>query len=162
MHSDVMIQNLLDADPMVSDWMTIEQADTDLFAKLTDDEDPMHDDPEWAATTHWGGTIVQAAHVLSLGVGQVTSLPVQTVSDGGHYVLNYGYDRVRVVAPLRVGHPFRYYGKIVDVRAKPDDAYVIKVNVTVEVQGRDEPFMVYESLIYWAQNQSMEEPEKAS
>ncbi|MGY8997006.1 MAG: MaoC/PaaZ C-terminal domain-containing protein, partial [Alphaproteobacteria bacterium] len=78
MHSDVIIQNLLDADEMVSDWMTIEQADTDLFAKLTDDEDPMHNDPQWAATTHWGGTIVQAAHVLSLGVGQVTSLPVQT------------------------------------------------------------------------------------
>jgi len=147
---------------MVSDWTTIEQKDTDLFAKLTDDEDPMHNDPDWAATTHWGGTIVQAAHVLSLGVGQVTSLPVQTVSDGGHYVLNYGYDRVRVISPLRVGHPFRYRSKVVDVREKSGDAYVIKVDVTVDVQRRDEPFMVYEGLIYWAMNQSMEKPANAS
>ena len=158
MRTDAAIQGLLHADEMVSDWMTIEQKDTDLFAKLTDDEDPMHNDPERSATTHWGGTIVQAAHVLSLGVGQVTSLPVQTVSDGGHYVLNYGYDRVRVISPLRVGHPFRYRGKIVDVREKSGDAYVIKV----DVQGRDEPFMVYEGLIYWAKNQSMEKPASAS
>ena len=113
-----MIQNLLDADEMVSDWIMNEQADTDLVAKLTDDEDPMHNDPQWAATTHWGGTIVQATHILSLGVGQETLLPIKTVSDGGHYALNYGYDRVRVISPLRVGHPFRYCGKIVDVRAK--------------------------------------------
>ena len=150
---------LQNSEPFVSDWMVIEQKDTDLFAKLTDDEDPMHNDPEWAATTHWGGTIVQAAHVLSLGVGQITQLPLQTVSDGSHYVLNYGYDRVRVISPLRVGHPFRYLNKVADVRKKSDDAYIIKLDVTVEVQGRTEPFMVYESLVYWATDQNMEQPD---
>jgi len=154
------IQTLLDSDEIVSDWMTIEQHETDQFARLTDDEDPMHNDPAWAATTHWGGTIVQAAHVLSLGVGQVTALPVQTVSNGSHYVLNYGYDRVRVIAPLRVGHPFRYRTKIVDVREKSADAHVIKVETTVE--GRETPFMVYEGLIYWAHDQEMAEPDEAS
>lgn len=69
MTDDYAILGLTDSAEIVSDWMTIEQADTDLFAKLTDDEDPMHNDPAWAATTHWGGTIVQATHVLSLGVG---------------------------------------------------------------------------------------------
>ena len=158
MSADPGIQALLDADEIVSDWKTIEQHETDTFARLTNDEDPMHNDPVWAATTDWGGTIVQAAHVLAPGVGEVTSLPVQTVSDGSHYVLNYGYDRVRVIAPLRVGHPFRYRTRIVDVRPKGENAHIIKVSTTVEVQGRDTPFMVYEGLIYWALNQDMAEP----
>ncbi|MBN33701.1 MAG: hypothetical protein CMM46_02790 [Rhodospirillaceae bacterium] len=83
------------------------------------------------------------------------------MSNGSHYVLNYGYDRVRVIAPLRVGHPFRYRTRIVDARPKGENAHVIKVSTTVEVQGRDTPFMVYEGLIYWALNQDMAEPETA-
>ena len=152
------LQDLLAREALVSEWMVIEQTDTDAFAKLTDDEDPMHNDPEWAATTHWGGTIVQAAHVLSLGAGQATHLPLPTKSDGNYYILNYGYDRVRVISPLRVGHHFRYSTKIADVRRKSNDAWVIKLDVTVDVQGRSEPFIVYESLVYWAKNQDMATP----
>ena len=95
---------------------------------------------------------------MSLGVGQATHLPLPTKSDGTYYILNYGYDRVRVIAPLRVGHPFRYRTRIADVRRKSDDAYVIKLDVTVEVQDRSEPFMVYESLVYWAKDQEMATP----
>ena len=89
---------------------------------------------------------------------RATHLPLPTKSDGEHYILNYGYDRVRVIAPLRVGHPFRYRTKIADIRPKSDNAYVIKLDVTVEVQDRDEPFMVYESLVYWATDQEMARP----
>ena len=152
------LQDLQRHEALLSEWMVIEQKDTDAFAKLTNDEDPMHNDPEWASKTHWGGTIVQATHVLALGAGQASQLPVETKSDGSHFVLNYGYDRVRVISPLRVGHPFRYRTKIEDVRQKSDDAYVIKLEVTIEVQGRSDPFMVYESLVYWATNQNMEPP----
>jgi len=81
-----------------------------------------------------------------------------TKSDGSHYVLNYGYDRVRVVSPLRVGHPFRYRNRIADVRRKSDDAFVIKLDVTVEVKGSHTPFMVCESLVYWARGQDMATP----
>ena len=141
----------------VSDWKVISQQETDTFAKLTNDEDPMHNDPDWAAQTHWGGTIVQAAHVLSLGVAVIseTDVPLHTKSDGDTYVLNYGYDRVRVISPLSVGHRFRYRGKIVDIRAKSEKEYVLKFDVTVEVEDREKPFMVYESLIYWACDQKM-------
>jgi len=119
--------------------------------------DPMHNNPEWAAQTLWGGTIVQAAHVLALGIGALADAdtPLQGESDGNSYLLNYGYDRVRVIAPLRVGHPFRYRGKIADVRPKSEAEYVLKFEVTVEVKDRDKPFMVYESLAFLATNQEM-------
>ena len=151
------LEDRLGQEVYVSDWKVITQEETDSFAKLTNDVDPMHNDPQWAAQTHWGGTIVQAAHVLSLGVAVISDsdVPLHTKSDGQNYVLNYGYDRVRVITPLRVGHPFRYRGKILDTRAKSDKAYVLKFDVTVEVEGSAKPFMVYESLIYWATDQDM-------
>ena len=151
------LEERLGQEIFVSKWHEIAQQDTDTFAKLTNDEDPMHNDPKWAAQTHWGGTIVQAAHVLSLGVSVITDsdVPLHTKSDGNCYVLNYGYDRVRVIAPLRVGHPFRYRGKVVNIRPKSEKEYVLQFDVTVEVKGCDKPFMVYESLVYWATNQDM-------
>ena len=141
----------------VSKWLVISQEETDAFAKLTDDEDPMHNDPEWAAKTPWGGTIVQAAHVLSLGVATIinSDIPLDIETDGNSYVLNYGYDRVRVMSPLRVGHRFRYRVKVTNIHPKSPREFIIKWEVTVEVEGQDKPFMVYESLIYWATDQGL-------
>jgi acyl dehydratase len=106
------LEGRLGEEIFVSKWYVISQQETDTFAKLTDDEDPMHNDPEWAAKTDWGGTIVQAAHVLSLGAGATAhahahahaDTKLDTESDGNNYMLNYGYDRVQVISPLRVGH----------------------------------------------------------
>ena len=140
-----------------SDWMIISQEETDTFAKLTNDEDPMHNDPAWAEQTEWGGTIVQAVHVLALGVGVLTTgkTPLEADSSENSYMLNYGYDRVRVIAPLRVGHRFRFCAKVTEIRPKSACEYVIKSETTVEVEGRDQPFMVYESLAFWATDQNM-------
>ena len=56
----------------------------------------MHNDPEWAAKSPWGGTIVQAAHVLSLGAAIIidSDIPLDIETDGNSYVLHYDYDRV--------------------------------------------------------------------
>ena len=95
------LEERLGQEVFVSKWLVISQEETDAFAKLTDDEDPMHNDPEWAAKTPWGGTIVQAAHVLSLGAAITinSDIPLDIETDGNSYVLNYGYDRVRKNSP---------------------------------------------------------------
>jgi len=151
------LEERLGEEVFISKWLVISQKETDAFAKLTDDEDPMHNDPEWAAKTPWGGTIVQAAHVLSLGAAIIVNsdIPLDIETDGNSYVLNYGYDRVRVISPLRVGHQFRYRVKVVNIRSKSPREFVIKWEVTVEVEGQDKPFMVYESLVYWATDQGL-------
>ena len=151
------LEERLGQEVFVSKWLVISQEETDAFAKLTDDEDPMHNDPEWAAKTPWGGTIVQAAHVLSLGAAIIinSDIPLDIETDGNSYVLNYGYDRVRVMSPLRVGHQFRYRVKVINIHPKSRREFVIKWEVTVEVEGQDKPFMVYESLIYWATDQRL-------
>ena len=151
------LEERLGQEVFVSKWLVISQEETDTFAKLTDDEDPMHNDPEWAAKTPWGGTIVQAAHVLSLGVATIVNsdIPLDIETDGNSYVLNYGYDRVRVMSSLRVGHRFRYRVKVADIRSKSPRKFIIKWEVTVEVEGQDKPFMVYESLAYCATDQGL-------
>ena len=48
-----------------SEWFTIGQREVDVFSALTDDWDYMHNDPEWAASRSWGGTIAHGLYVLS-------------------------------------------------------------------------------------------------
>ena len=84
-----------------------------------------------------------------------SDIPLNLETDGNSYVLNYGYDRVRVMAPLRVGHRFRYRVKVGDIRSKSAREFIIKWEVTVEVEGQEKPFMVYESLAYWATDQGL-------
>ena len=158
------LESRLGQEVFVSKWNVITQDETDAFAKLTDDEDPMHNDPEWASKTPWGGTIVQAAHVLSLGVAPIVNsdIPLDIETDGNSYVLNYGYDRVRVLSPLRVGHRFRYRGKIKNIRSKSQNEFIITWDVTVEVEAQEKPFMVYESLMYWATGQELPSVSKHS
>ena len=158
------LESRLGQEVFVSKWNVITQDETDAFAKLTDDEDPMHNDPEWAAKTPWGGTIVQAAHVLSLGVTPIVNsdIPLDIETDGNSYVLNYGYDRVRVLSPLHVGHRFRYRGKIKNIRSKSQNEFIITWDVTVEVEAQEKPFMVYESLMYWATGQGLPSVSKHS
>ena len=158
------LESRLGQEVFVSKWNVITQDETDAFAKLTDDEDPMHNDPEWAAKTPWGGTIVQAAHVLSLGVAPLVNsdIPLDIETDGNSYVLNYGYDRVRVLSPLSVGHRFRYRGKIKNIRSKSKNEFIITWDVTVEVEAQEKPFMVYESLMYWVTGKELPSVSKHS
>jgi len=151
------LQDNLDREIAVTDWYRITQEECDAFSHLSGDLDPMHNDPVWAAKTHWGGTIVQAAHVLSISTGilSTSGIPLDTVSDGKTYILNYGYDRVRVIAPLRVGHDFRFRIKILAIRPKSNREFVLTFGFTVEVKDRDTPFMVIEALAFWATGQEM-------
>ena len=50
----------------VSRWLTVDQARIDAFAKITEDEQFIHVDPERAAETAFGGTVAHGFLTLSL------------------------------------------------------------------------------------------------
>lgn len=121
----------------VTDWLTITQAETTAFARITRDQDPMHDDPEWArANSPYGGTIAFGFHVLAfLTYFNYQALPRP---EGIAFALNYGLERVRFIEPVLVGSRLRNRLKITDV-AQTDKGLRVGTDNTIELEGAERP-----------------------
>lgn len=134
----------------VSSWRVIDQETVDRYAAVSGDGEGewIHLDPERAAReAPYGGTIVPGF----LQVANLTRLFGETVTgftgiDPNH-ALNYGFDRLRFVAPLPVGAPFRARIKISEVRAHPAGGYVAKQDVVLERED-GKPTLAGEWLFY--------------
>lgn len=72
-----------------------------------------------------------------------------SIDDPSWTGLNYGLDRVRFVSPVRLGDRLRLAGSIRSVAPK-GEAWVIALDCTIEVEGRERPAMVAEWLAYWS------------
>lgn len=83
-----------------SQWHTVTQEQVDLFAQATGDHAWIHTDPERARGGPFRGTVAHGFLTLAL-VPRLTE-DVFTVA-GGVFLINYGVNRVRFPAPLRVG-----------------------------------------------------------
>lgn len=121
-----------------SGWRTVAQADIDTFATLTGDEQWIHTDPERARGGPFGTTVQHGFLTLGLATGLLWE--VATV-DGFGVVLNYGLNRVRFPAPLRVGSRIRMHVAIAEVRALDGGAEAV-YRLTYEVEGEPRPCCV--------------------
>lgn len=130
----------------VSEWKLIDQAAIDQFSALTGDAGPIHNDPETAGEiAPFGGTIVQGFMMLSCLTGFAKSLRLPP--DGASFRLNYGFDRVRIIAPVPVDSRIRGQFKLKDLIARGDGALMI-TEAVVEVEGSDKPALVADWLAY--------------
>lgn len=126
----------------LSDWITIDQKRIDLFADATDDHQWIHVDPDRAAKGPFGATVAHGFLTLSL-------LPPFFASgfqiDGIRMGINYGLNRVRFPAPVRVGSRLRGRFKLLAYEPLEGGAQ-LTVEVTVEMEGSDKPACVAESV----------------
>jgi acyl dehydratase len=60
--------------------------------------------------------------------------------------INYGFDKVRFLTPVRAGKRVRAHVEIVDVQPKEGNRFLIKQAITVEIEGEDNPALVAEWL----------------
>jgi len=87
-----------------TEWLDITQDRVDLFADATDDHQWIHVDPERAAGGPFGGTIAHGLLTLSL----IPHFTQQLYRVGNvAMAINYGYNRVRFITPVRVGARLR-------------------------------------------------------
>jgi acyl dehydratase len=125
-----------------TDWLEVTQERVNLFADATDDHQWIHVDPERAANGPFGGTIAHGLLTLSL-------LPHFThqlyAVDNVAMAVNYGYNKVRFITPVRVGSKIRARADIAKVD-QLDGAVQATVTVTVEIEGSDKPAAVAESV----------------
>jgi acyl dehydratase len=126
-----------------TDWQEMTQGRVNMFADATDDHQFIHVDVERAKSTPFGGTVAHG--FLTLALMAPLTQQLMTVTDAKMGV-NYGLDRVRFPAPLRVGAQFRGGGEIIEVTEIPGGLQV-KLRGTIEAQDTDKPVCVADCLV---------------
>lgn len=126
-----------------TDWLLIEQERVNSFAEATGDHQWIHVDPVRAAGGPFGGCIAHGYLTLSL---VNFFLPQLMRVDNLLMGVNYGCDRVRFPAPVRVGARVRGVGEITAVEALANGALQVVVRVTVEIEGSDRPGCVVDTI----------------
>ena len=120
-----------------SSWIEISQANIDAFAEVTGDRQFIHVDPEAAARTPFGGTIAHGFLTLSL-LSQMAAGAI-LVPDTSRMVVNYGFEKVRFIAPVRSGKRVRGHFTLAAVEEKRPGQWQFLHAVTVEIEGEDRP-----------------------
>lgn len=138
------LPGLIGQELVVSDWTTVSQAQVDQFAQATGDFQWIHVDPGRAARGPFGGTVAHGFMTVSLIPKLVFS---GLAFEGEGITINYGLNRLRFPAPLRVGSRVRARAHLTQVSVIDDRATQIAWNVTVECEGQAKPVCMAECLL---------------
>jgi len=121
----------------VSNWRLVTQAMIDQFAQATDDHQFIHTDPERARDTPFGGTIAHGFLTLSL----LSTLAYETLPpiEGQSYGINYGFDKVRFMTPVKSGARVRARFVLTQADIRPSGRIIFHYAVTLEVENHKKP-----------------------
>lgn len=126
----------------VSSWIEIHQDRIDMFADATGDRQWIHVDPERAADGPFGATIAHGYLTLSL----LPFLGAQVYAFAGDRArVNYGLNRVRFMAPVKVGSKVRNRVEVLEVR-DIEKGQQVTLQHTVEIEGSEKPACIAETV----------------
>ena len=124
----------------VSDWHEIPQSQIDLFAEATGDDQWIHVDPERASQGPYGTTIEHGYLTLSL----LAPLMKTTYRiEGAKMAVNYGLNKVRFAAPVRVGSRVRVRVSLASVDEIPNGVQSVW-SAVIELEGSAKPACIAE------------------
>ncbi len=128
----------------VSAWHEITQATIDAFAQLTVDHQFIHVDPVRARATALGGTVAHGFLTASL----LSHFAYQVVPPlaGAAISLNYGFEKLRFLAPVPAGARVRGRFAVKDLRERRSGEWLLVLDVRVEIEGNERPALVAEWL----------------
>ena len=121
----------------VSGWLTIDQGRIDAFADATEDRQFIHVDPAAATQTSFGGTIAHG--FLTLSLLSRMGAEAMLLPQGMTMAVNYGFDRVRFLAPVKSGSRVRGRFVLDSVEEKAAGQLLMRHTVTVEIEGEEKP-----------------------
>jgi len=119
----------------VSDWFAVGQAQIDAFADLTGDHQFIHVDPVRAADTAFGGTIAHGFLTLSLLSWFAGNARPRIA--GTRHSVNYGFDKLRFVAPVPAGSRVRGRFRLTRLEQRVPGEVTQHYEVTVEIEGAE-------------------------
>ena len=135
----------------VSSWHLIDQPRINTYADVTEDHQFIHVDPERARKeTAFGTTIAHG--FLTMSMLSVMSYEVMPAIAGTTMGVNYGFDKLRFISPVRSGKRIRGRFVLAEAKLRKPNELQSRTNVTVEIEGEDKPALVADwlGLIYFA------------
>ena len=120
-----------------SSWLMIDQLRIDSFADATDDRQFIHVDPDAAAQTPFGGTIAHG--FLTLSLLSRMAAEAMLIPAALKMAVNYGFERVRFLAPVHSGARVRGRFILDSIEEKVPGQILMRHQVTVEIEGEAKP-----------------------
>ena len=131
----------IDGPVRTSSWITIDQHRIDQFAEVTEDDQFIHvDEARAKAETPFGGTIAHGFLTLSLLSAMVIEVGPNLI--GSRMGINYGFEKIRFLAPVKRGSRVRGHFKTVEVVEKSPGNILVNTEVSVEIEGEEKPALV--------------------
>ena len=128
----------------VSDWIVIDQMRINQFADVTEDHQFIHVNPDAAKMTPFGTTIAHGFLSLSM-LSKLASGNV-LILEGIRMGVNYGFEKVRFVAPVKSGKRIRGRFTLMSADEKAPGQWQFKYAAKVEIEGEDKPALMAEWL----------------
>lgn len=144
-------QAMVGSEVGVSSWHLVDQKRIDAFADVIEDWQFIHVDPERAAReAPFGDTIAHG--FLTMSLMSIMSYEVMPALEGTTMGVNYGFDKLRFISPVRAGSRVRGRFTLVEARLRKQKELQSRTSVTVEIEGEDKPALIAEwiGLIYFA------------
>jgi len=134
------LQSLVGTEIGTSDWVTVDQDRINVFADVTEDYQFIHINEEAAKMTPFGGTIAHGFLTLSLlsKFSEGAGLVIEGVKMG----VNYGFEKVRFLAPVPSGSKVRGRFNLKSVVEKKPGQHLLTYEVTVEIDGQEKPALI--------------------
>ena len=135
----------------VSSWHLIDQPRIDTYADVIEDHQFIHVDPERAKQeTAFGTTIAHG--FLTMSLMSIMSYEVMPIIKGTTMGVNYGFDKLRFISPVRADSRVRGRFVLAEAKLRKPTELQSRTNVTVEIEGEDKPALVADwiGLIYFA------------
>ena len=136
------IQTRIGSEIGASGWILVDQQAIDTFADVTGDRQFIHVDSEAAARTPFGGTVAHGFLTLSL-LSQMAG-QVMLVPESLKMAVNYGFERVRFIAPVRSGKRVRGRFTLAGLEEKRPGQWQFVHHVAVEIEGEEKPALTAE------------------
>jgi acyl dehydratase len=126
-----------------SPWMLIDQAMVNMFADATGDHQFIHIDEEKAKLTPFGQTIAHGFLSLSL-MPKLSAEADLPRLDGIKMGVNYGGNKTRFLAPVKVGKRVRGHFKMLSLEEKRPGQWQQEMEYSLEIEGEDKPALIAE------------------
>jgi acyl dehydratase len=139
-----LFKSAIGQDEGTGDWLQVDQDRINQFADVTEDHQFIHVDPDACKEmSPWGVPIAHGFLTLSLLTHLSGSVPQPPERfDGIVMGVNYGFDKVRFVTPVKVGSKIRATSVLKSAELRDPSNIQLVRTITVEIEGESKPALV--------------------
>src|SRR5437762_13696023 len=134
-------QKMVGQEVGVSSWHLVDQKRIDVYADVIEDHQFIHIDPERAKRETPFGTTV-AHGFLTMALMSIMSYEVMPIIEGTTMGVNYGFDKLRFISPVRAGSRVRGRFTLMEAKLRKPKELHSRTSVPIEIEGDDTPALV--------------------